>query len=180
MSRIGRKPIKVPEKVKISTRERIVVVEGPLGKLEAILPEGVTVRVEAGVANVVAPKATRGNRGFQGLMRALLANMVHGVVKGYEKQLEINGVGYKAELKGQDVIVSAGYSHLVKLRIPKGLKVAVDKTQTKVSVTGIDKQLVGQFAAQFRGVKVPEPYKGKGIRYANETIRRKVGKAGAK
>lgn len=180
MSRIGRKPIKVPEKVKITTRDRVVVVEGPLGKLEGIIPEGVKLQIENSVINVVAPRANRANRGYQGLMRALLANMVAGVVTGYERNLEISGVGYKAELKGDELVVAAGYSHIVKLKIPKSIKVGVDKSQTKVSVKGIDKQLVGLIAAQIRGVKEPEPYKGKGIKYAGEVIRRKVGKAGAK
>lgn len=180
MSRVGRKPIKLPEKVKLTVRERFIIAEGPLGKLEALMPEGVAIETKDGVAHVVAPKASRQNRGYQGLMRAVLANMVAGVVKGYERNLEISGVGYKAELKGDELVIAAGYSHIVKLKMPKGIKVVVDKTQTKVSVKGIDKQLVGQIAAQIRAVKEPEPYKGKGIKYAEEVVRRKVGKAGAK
>ncbi len=180
MSRVGRKPIKVPEKVKLTVKEHSIVVEGPLGKIEGLIPEGVKLEIKDGIINVIAPKASRQNRGFQGLMRAVLANMVTGVVKGFERSLEISGVGYKAELKGQDLHVAAGYSHIVKLKVPTGVKVAIDKTQTKLSVTGIDKQLVRQFAAQIRAVKEPEPYKGKGIKYAEEVIRRKVGKAGAK
>ena len=180
MSRIGRKPIKVPEKVKITLKDRIMHVEGPLGKLQGVVPEGVTMKVENGVVTLAAPKANRANRGYQGLMRALLANMVHGVVHGYEKTLEINGVGYKAELKGKVLVLSTGKSHLDQIKVPDGIKAVVDKSQTKVTVSGVDRQLVGQVAAQIRAVREPEPYKGKGIKYANETIRRKAGKAGAK
>ena len=180
MSRIGRKPIKLPEKVKLAVRDRTVTVEGPRGKLDAVIPQGVSIRVDNGVVHIGAPQATRGNRGFQGLMRALLANMVFGVVHGYERTLEISGVGYKAELRGDELVIVAGYSHPVKLKMPKSLKVVIDKSQTKVTLQGFDKQLVGEYAAKIRNVKRPEPYKGKGIKYADEVIRRKVGKAGAK
>lgn len=180
MSRVGRKPIKLTDKVKVAMQQNAVVVEGPLGRLQAVIPMGVTLRVDSGVVHVGAPQANRNNRGFQGLMRAVLANMVTGVVTGYERNLEISGVGYKAELKGEELVISAGYSHVVRLRMPEGIKAAVDKSQTKVSVKGIDKALVGLFAAKVRAVKEPEPYKGKGIKYAGENVRRKVGKSGAK
>ena len=180
MSRIGRKAITVPDKVKVEQRGRVVVAEGPLGKLEAIIPAGLSLRREGNILHVEAPSLERGNRGFQGLVRALVANMVHGVTQGYEQVLEINGVGYKAELKGETLIFSLGYSHQIELKLPKTIKATVDKTQTKVTVKGSDKQLVGQIAAQIRSFKVPEPYKGKGVKYANEVIRRKAGKAGAK
>jgi large subunit ribosomal protein L6 len=180
MSRVGRKPIAVPEKVKVTVKERHVTVEGPLGKLDAIIPEGVTVKVDKNVINVGAPEAARNNRGYQGLMRALLANMVHGVLHGYERTLEITGVGYKAELKGDTVTFALGYSHLIHLKLPKTIKAVIDKSQTKVTIKGIDKQLVYQIAAQIRSYKKPEPYKGKGVKYAGENIRRKAGKAGAK
>ncbi|RYF05134.1 MAG: 50S ribosomal protein L6, partial [Deltaproteobacteria bacterium] len=179
-SRIGRRPIKLTDKVKVAVTGPSVVVEGPLGKLEALIPAGVSLKIESGVVNVVAPRATRNNRGFQGLMRALLANMVTGVVTGYKRSLEITGVGYKAELKGDELVISAGYSHVVRLHMPKGVKAVVDKSQTKVSLESIDKALVGLMAAKIRAVKEPEPYKGKGIKYAGEAIRRKVGKTGAK
>jgi len=180
MSRIGRKPVAVPDKVKIEMKGRALHVEGPLGKLDAILPEGVTVSVDNGVANVSDPPPNRQNRGYQGLVRALLANMVNGVVKGYEKSLEITGVGYKAELKGDTLTFSLGYTHPIDLKLPKGVQAIVDKSQTKLTIKGTDKQVVHQIAAQIRGYKKPEPYKGKGVKYAGEQIRRKVGKTGAK
>ncbi len=180
MSRIGRKPITVPKNVQIEVKDRSVIVTGPLGRLEAVIPPGVTVKAEEGMLNVGAPEFNRNNRGYQGLMRALLQNMVSGVVSGYKRDLEISGVGYKAELKGAELVISAGYSHLVRLKIPAGIKATVDKSLTKVSVQGIDLALVGLFAAKIHNVKNPEPYKGKGIKYAGEIIRRKAGKTGAK
>lgn len=180
MSRVGRKPIAVPEKVKIEIRGRHVHVEGPLGQLDAVIPHGVTIAVEQGILHIGAPQATRGNRGYQGMMRAVMANMVHGVVHGYEIMMEISGVGYKAELKGDTLIFALGYTHLIPLKLPKTVKAVVDKSQTKVTIKGVDKQLVGQIAAQIYGYKKPEPYKGKGVNYAGRPIRRKVGKAGAK
>lgn len=183
MSRIGRKPVIVPDKVKVESKGRSVHVEGPLGKLDAILPEGVTVKVEKQtdrtVALVGAPRITRVNRGFQGLMRAMLANMVYGVTQGYEKTLEITGVGYKAELKGDKLTLALGFTHPVEVTIPKGVTCKIDK-QTIITIKGADRQVVGQLAAQIRGFKKPEPYKGKGVKYSTEVVRRKVGKTGAK
>jgi large subunit ribosomal protein L6 len=179
MSRIGRKPVEIPAKVKVETRDRVLHVEGPLGGLDAVMPEGVGVALEGNVATVTAPEATRGNQGYRGLVRALLANMVHGVTKGYERTLEISGVGYRAELSGDTLTFQLGYSHPIILKLPKGVQAKVDK-QTVVTVKGTDKQVVGQIAAQIRSYKEPEPYKGKGVKYSDETIRRKVGKAGAK
>ncbi len=180
MSRIGRKPVQIPDKVKIEPKGRSVHVEGPLGKLDAVLPEGVSVTVDKGVARVTEPPLTRANRGFQGLVRALLQNLVVGVTKGYERSLEINGVGYKAEMKGDTVTFTLGYTHPIDLKLPKGIQCILDKSQTKLTIKGIDKQLVGQIAAQIRSYKKPEPYQGKGVKYANEVVRRKVGKTGAK
>ena len=181
MSRIGRKPVGIPEKVTVSVNESILNVEGPLGKLALGLPKGVGVEITGDTACVQAPaKATRENRGFQGLTRALLANMVEGVTKGYERKLEISGVGYRCEKKGDSLTFSLGYSHSITLKVPEGITADIDKSQTKVSIKGIDKQLVGQVAAQIRGYKPPEPYKGKGVKYAEETVRRKVGKSGSK
>ncbi len=180
MSRIGRKPVQIPDKVKIEAKGHVLHVEGPLGRLDAIIPEGVGVTVEKGVARVEEPPETRQNRGFQGLVRALLQNMVVGVTKGYERSLEISGVGYKAELKGDLLVCTLGYTHTKDLKMPKGIQCIVDKNQTKLTIKGIDKQLVGQIAAQIRSFKKPEPYQGKGVKYAGEAIRRKVGKTGAK
>jgi len=180
MSRVGRKPIPVPDKVKVETKDGWVHVEGPLGALKTQLPEGVTIANDNSELVVGDPPAKRANRGYRGLVRALVANMVEGVTKGYERNLEISGVGYKAEHKGDTVTFHLGYSHTIDLKIPAGIKAEVDKAQTKVKISGIDKQLVGQIAAQIRAFKIPEPYKAKGVKYAEETIRRKVGKAGAK
>lgn len=180
MSRIGRKPIALGDKVQLSTSGRTVKVKGPLGELDAILPEGVKIEVSGDVATVTPPPSARGNRGYQGLVRALLANMVEGVTHGYQRSLAISGVGYKCEHKGQRLVFTLGYSHQIDLDLPKGISAEVDKSQTNVTIKGIDKQLVGQVAAQIRSYKIPEPYKGKGVRYSDETIKRKVGKAGSK
>ncbi|MBI5510005.1 MAG: 50S ribosomal protein L6 [Deltaproteobacteria bacterium] len=179
MSRIGRKPIAVPEKVKVDVHGNAVKVSGPLGELNAIFPPEVPVTVDKGVIHVGAPKPTRQNRGYMGLVRALLANMVKGVTKGYEKKLEINGVGYKCEAKGETLVFALGYSHPIEFTLPKGVKAKVEK-QTQITLTGVDRQAVGQAAAQIRSFRKPEPYKGKGVKYSDETIRRKVGKAGVK
>ena len=179
MSRIGRRPVELPEKVTANLDGSMLTVEGPLGKLDKQLPEGMSVVVENNLITVSgAPKDKRG-RGFLGLTRALVANMVVGVTKGYEKKLEINGVGYKAELKGKSLSFYLGYSHGIDMDIPEGISAKVDK-QTSVTVSGIDKQLVGQVAAKIRAFKIPEPYKAKGVKYADEVLVRKVGKTGAK
>ena len=181
MSRIGRKPIALPDKVTMSVNGESVCVEGPLGKLEQSLPAGLTVEVSDGVARVSPPaKLNRSNKGFLGLGRALLANMVEGVSKGYERKLIITGVGYRAELKGDALTLSLGFSHNIVVTVPEGIKVEVDKSQTKLKFSGIDKQKVGNIAARCRNFKLAEPYKGKGITYEGEVIRRKVGKAGGK
>ena len=179
MSRIGRRPVELPEKVTAKLDGSMLTVEGPLGKLDTQLPEGMSV-VIADTSDSVSgtPKDKRG-RGFLGLTRALVANMVVGVTKGYEKKLEINGVGYKAELKGKSLSFYLGYSHGIDMEIPEGISAIVDK-QTSVTVSGIDKQLVGQVAAKIRAFKIPEPYKAKGVKYADEVVVRKVGKTGAK
>ena len=181
MSRIGRRPVVIPDKVQFAVDGIVVSAEGPLGKLSTTLPKGVSVTVADGKAQVIAPpKKNRENTGYLGLARALVANMVEGVTKGFEKDLEISGVGYRAEPKGRQVVFSLGYSHTITLDLPEGITAEIDKQQTKVKIKGIDKQLVGQVAAQIRSYKIPEPYKAKGVKYATETIKRKVGKAGAK
>jgi large subunit ribosomal protein L6 len=179
MSRIGRKPIPIPEKVKVDIRGNAVKVAGPLGELNAIFPAEVPVTIDKNIIHVGSPKETRQNRGYMGLTRALLSNMVRGVTKGYEKKLEINGVGYKCELKGETLVFALGYSHPVEFTLPKGVKAKIEK-QTQITISGTDRQAVGQVAAQIRSFRKPEPYKGKGVKYAEETIRRKVGKAGVK
>lgn len=181
MSRVGRKPVLVPDAVKVTIESDKVVVEGPKGKLFAPIPKGVVVRQEGRELLVDAPEAVRGNRGFQGTMRAILANMIEGVSKGYEGAVEITGVGYKAELRGQDTVrFLLGYTEPRDVKLAPSLKVVVDKNQTSVVVSGPDKQVVFQTLALMRSLKKAEPYKGKGVKYRGETIRRKAGKAGSK
>ena len=179
MSRIGRKPVPIPDKVKVDIHGNAVKVVGPLGELNAIFPAEVPVSIEKNVIHVGSPTPTRQNRGYMGLTRALLNNMVRGVTKGYERKLEINGVGYKCEQKGESLVFALGYSHPIEFKLPKGVKAKVEK-QTQITISGTDRQAVGQVAAQIRSFRKPEPYKGKGVKYADETIRRKVGKAGVK
>ncbi len=176
MSRTGRKPISLPEKVKASIQNGQVHVEGPQGKLFLNLPQGVTVLVEGQNINVKRENDERVARATHGLARALIANMVKGVSEGFKRELDINGVGYRAELKGSSLHLSLGFSHSVVYPIPTGIKVSVDK-QTHINVLGADKQLVGQVAAELRSIKKPEPYKGKGMKYTEEVIRKKAGKS---
>lgn len=181
MSRVGNKEIAVPEKVKVTLAPDSISIEGPLGKLSTKVLQGVQVALEGQTLRVVAPRAVRGNGGYQGTMRALLANMVEGVTKGYEGVVEISGVGYKAELKSADLVrFSLGYTEPRDVKCPSGIKVTVDKNQTAVTVKGADRQVVFQVLALMRSLKKAEPYKGKGVKYRGEIIRRKAGKAGAK
>ncbi len=179
MSRIGRRPVEIPDKVKVDVAVGLIKVSGPLGQLEQTVPEDVPVTVEASQVIVGEPKKSRSNRGNRGLVRSLIGNMVVGVSKGYEKKLEINGVGYKAEQSGDTLTLSLGLSHQVNYKLPKGVTAELVKN-TQLTIKGIDKQVVGQVAAQIRNFRPPEPYKGKGVKYADEQIRRKVGKAGVK
>lgn len=176
MSRTGKKQISIPEKVKASIQEGQVQVEGPQGKLFLSLPKGVTVLVEGNQISVNRENDERVAKANHGLARALIANMVKGVSEGFKRELDINGVGYRAEVKGNHLQLTLGYSHPVLYPIPTGIKVTVDK-QTHISLLGADKQLVGQVASEIRSVKKPEPYKGKGVKYTEETIRRKAGKS---
>lgn len=176
MSRVGLKPISLPEKVAIKLDGRLVTVEGPKGKLDFSLPEGISLKNEEG--SVIVSRATeqRQLRALHGTARSLINNMITGVSQGYVKDLEIHGVGLRAAVKGQDLDLSLGRSHPLLHPIPSGLNVTVTEN-TKIKVEGIDKQLVGQFAAEVRGYYPPEPYKGKGVRYAGEHVRRKEGKS---
>jgi len=178
MSRIGRKPIPIPEGVTIDRSKGEVRVKGPKASLAARIPERISIEIADGEARLARPDDSTDSRAFHGLARALVANMVTGVTKGFSKELEIEGVGYRAESRGQKLIVNVGFSHPIEMQVPEGLSVKVE-ANTKVSITGADKQSVGQFAADIRALRPPEPYKGKGIRYAGEYIRRKVGKTGA-
>ena len=176
MSRIGRAPITIPQGVKVKQEDRQVFVEGPKGKLAITLPAEITVTVADGSLTVARSSEEQRVRALHGLYRALMANMVHGVTTGFSKELEIVGIGFRAQLQGKSLMIQVGYSHPVVVPVPEGVMVEVPKP-TSVIVRGADKQLVGQFAADLRRIFPPEPYKGKGIKYAGEVIRRKAGKA---
>lgn len=178
MSRIGRKPIAVPGGVVIEQAAGELRVKGPKGSLARALPGGVTVSLDGATARVSRAADDGKTRALHGLVRALLANMVKGVTEGFVRDLKIEGVGYRAESDGKQLKLALGFSHPVALAVPQGLEVSVEQN-TAIRIRGIDKELVGQFAANVRGIRPPEPYKGKGVRYADEHIRRKVGKAGA-
>ena len=176
MSRIGKKLITLPKTVKISQSDSIVKVEGPKGKLSSRLPEGISLKIEDASLTIERKSEERLVRSYHGLARTLIGNMVIGVSTGFEKGLEISGVGYRAEVSGSSLKLNLGFSSPVQYDIPSGIDVKVDK-QVNIMVSGIDKQLVGRVAAEIRALKKPEPYKGKGIKYVGEHIRRKAGKS---
>jgi len=177
MSRIGKKPVPVGT-AKVSVQDHLVKVEGPKGKLEHKVHPAITVAFDAAKKELVVtrPDDERQSKALHGLTRALLANMIVGVTTGYQKSMEIQGVGYKAEQKGKELVLSVGYANTISLQVPAGLTVALEGP-TKIRISGPDKQLVGQFASDLRRVRKPEPYKGKGIRYEGEKIKIKPGKA---
>jgi large subunit ribosomal protein L6 len=179
MSRIGKKPIAIPKGVIVKVAGDAVEVQGPKGKLRQAFPAGINFEMADG--QLVAKTATADPQlgKFHGLARSLVANAVAGVTDGYKKELDIVGVGYRAELKGKQVIFALGYSHAVVFDIPQGIDVAIDK-QTHITVTGVDRQLVGQVAANIRRLRKPDPYKQKGVRYTGEVLKKKAGKTGAK
>jgi large subunit ribosomal protein L6 len=177
MSRIGKLPVVIPAGVKISLNGNEMVVTGPKGTLTQQLHERMTIAVETDQISVSRPSDSKQDSALHGLTRALINNMVVGVTVGFKKDLEINGVGYRAEISGKVLTLSLGYSHPVVYELPEGISVEIEK-QTKLSVMGIDKQLVGSAAAKIRSYRKPEPYKGKGIKYADEHILRKAGKTG--
>jgi len=178
MSRIGKLPVTVPSGVDVNVDGQAVTVKGPKGSLSHVVSEPLTIeRADDGSVAVVRPDDERLSKSLHGLTRTLIANMVTGVTTGYEKQLEIVGVGYRVQAKGKNLEFSVGYSHAVLVEPPEGISFVVE-SPTKFAVQGIDKQQVGQVAANIRKIRKPEPYKGKGIRYAGEHVRRKVGKAG--
>jgi large subunit ribosomal protein L6 len=178
MSRVGRKPIAIPNGVSVETLTGSVRVKGPKGTLLERMPPRVAVSVEGGQVTVARNDDDKDTRALHGLARALIQNMVRGVVEPFVKELEIQGVGYRADVAGKTLKLLLGFSHPVELEIPEGIKVAVDKN-VSIRIEGIHRQQVGQFAADLRAIRMPEPYKGKGIRYVGERVRRKVGKAGA-
>ena len=179
MSRIGRKPIALPKGATVNLEENGVSVKGPKGELSMGLVEGVTVALEEGRVVVSRANDEKPTRAFHGMVRALLANMVTGVTVGFEKKLEIVGVGYRAQMQGKKLVLNLGYSNPVEYEAPKGVELSTDGPN-KISIKGIDKQSVGQVAAIIRGFRPPEPYLGKGVKYAGEHIIRKAGKTGAK
>ncbi len=179
MSRIGRLPIAVPAGVTVDIKEgNDVTVKGPKGTLERVLPAEMTIKLEDGQVVVTRPSDLKKMKSLHGLTRTLIHNMVVGVSEGYQKVLEVNGVGYRAAKQGKKLVLNLGYSHPVEMEDPEGLESLVDGN--KITVKGIDKEKVGQYAAEIRDKRRPEPYKGKGIKYADEVIRRKVGKTGKK
>lgn len=180
MSRIGRMPIAIPAGVTVDIAENNkVTVKGPKGTLERVLPAEMEIKLEDNQITVTRPNDLKKMKSLHGLTRTLIANMVTGVTDGYEKVLEINGVGYRGQKQGKKLVLSLGYSHPVEMEDPEGIETVMEGTN-KITVKGIDKEKVGQYAAEIRAKRSPEPYKGKGIKYADEVIRRKVGKTGKK
>jgi len=178
MSRIGRKPIPIPDGVTVERTGDLIRVKGPKGTLSERIPVDIRVDIADGQVKFERPDDKKQTRAFHGLARALVANMVNGVTKPFVKELEIQGVGYRADVSGKKLNLNLGFSHPVAMAIPDGINVSVDRNVI-VRIEGIDRQQVGQFAADVRSVRPPEPYKGKGVRYVDEHVRRKVGKAGA-
>jgi large subunit ribosomal protein L6 len=178
MSRVGRKPIAIPKGVEVSVSERALTIQGPKGKLETPVPPGIRFSVEGAALSCARSGDEPQQRAYHGLARALAQNAVKGVTEGFSKELDIVGVGYKAQLEGDAVVFSLGFSHPVRYAIPAGIKIAVDK-QTRIVVSGIDRQQVGQVAAEIRRLRRPDPYKQKGVRYVGEVLKKKAGKAGA-
>ena len=179
MSRIGRLPVPIVSGVKIAVDAGTVTIQGPKGSLKQTLPAGISAEVAAGKLVVKRSDDTKQRKALHGLARALISNAVTGVTKGFSRDLEINGVGYRAQLAGKTVSFSLGYTHPIEFAIPDGIAIAVEK-QTKLTVSGIDRQQVGQVAARIRALRPPDVYKAKGVKYADEVVRKKAGKTGAK
>jgi large subunit ribosomal protein L6 len=178
MSRVGKKPIEIPSGVDTKLETGKITVKGPLGEISQDVNPKLTIKKESNTLLVERPSNQKIYRELHGLTRNLIANMVTGVSKGFEKTLEITGVGFKAAAQGSNLMLNLGFSHPIVYPLPKGIKATVDAKQTQITLKGVDKQLVGQIAANIRSLKKPEPYKGKGIKYSNEVIQRKEGKAG--
>ena len=179
MSRIGKKPIPLPSSVKYKVEGNTVLVEGPKGKVLALIAEGISLRTADG--HLLVERASEDRAAVHGLTRALVYNAVHGVTDGWKRELDIVGIGYRAELKGKGTVVfTLGYSHPIEFPLPTGIEVAIDPKQTHVTVSGIDRQKVGQVAADMRSLRKPDPYKNKGVRYSDEKLKKKAGKTGAK
>jgi len=179
MSRIGKKPIAIPQGVKFEVKGNTVAVQGPKGKMEQYIPSGIKLVTKDG--HIHAELAENGTGAMHGLTRALVSNAIEGVSKGWTKELEIVGIGYRAELKGKTMVVfTLGFSHQIEYPLPAGIDCAIDPKQTRLTITGIDRQKVGQVSAEIRALRPPDPYKNKGVRYAGERLKKKVGKTGAK
>ena len=179
MSRIGKKPIPLPSGVKYTVNGNTVVVEGPKGKVEQVIPAGIKLETKEG--HVHAVREDESHAAVHGLTRALVSNAIEGVTKGWSKDLDIVGIGYRAELKGKNTVVfTLGFSHQIEFPLPTGITAVIDPKQTRVTVSGIDRQKVGQVAVDMRSLRKPDPYKNKGVRYADEKLKKKVGKTGAK
>lgn len=179
MSRIGRQPIALPSGVKYSVHGSTVVVEGPKGKMDQAIPAGIKLETKDG--HIHAMRENESQSALHGLTRALVSNAILGVTKGWSKDLDIVGIGYRAEMKGKNTVVfTLGYSHPIEFPLPAGISAAIDPKQTRVTISGIDRQKVGQVAADMRSLRKPDPYKNKGVRYSDEKLKKKVGKTGAK
>ena len=178
MSRIGRMPVEVPQGVDVAIQGSHIRVKGPKGQLEHTFPAAMKISLDAGVITVERPSDEREHRALHGMTRAIINNMVTGVSQGFEKVLEVNGVGYRADMSGSNLVINVGYSHPVEVEPPQGITFDVDTRARLIKVLGFDKAQVGQVAADIRKIRPPEPYKGKGIKYLDERIRRKAGKAG--
>jgi len=179
MSRIGKLPIEIPAQVKITNSEKKIIVEGPKGKMELDIDNAILVKNEGSKLIINRKSEEKNVRAAHGLYRVLIQNMVKGVTSGFEKKLEISGTGFKATVEGQNLVLNLGYSHIIKYPIPKDIKIVVEEN-VKINISGIDKHLVGFVASEIRKLRKPEPYKGKGIKYSDEKIRRKAGKAAKK
>ncbi|MFN3395480.1 MAG: 50S ribosomal protein L6 [Thermodesulfovibrionales bacterium] len=180
MSRIGKKPIEIPSGVEVKVEDGNISVKGPKGSLNWRCPEGISVSVEGGKVVVIRRGDGKNEKALHGLSRSLIANMVTGVSQGYQRILEIHGIGYRAQVQGNRLLLTLGYSHPVEYQLPEGVSATVDQKQTTITLSGVDKHLIGQVAANLRALRSPDPYKGKGIRYAGERLKLKVGKAGKK
>ncbi len=179
MSRIGKKPIPLPAGVKYTVEGNTVLVEGPKGKVTALVAEGISLKAADG--HLLVERASEDKAALHGLTRALISNAVEGVTRGWKKDLDIVGIGYRAELKGKGTVVfTLGYSHPIEVPLPAGIEVAIDPKQTHLTVSGVDRQKVGQVAADIRSLRKPDPYKNKGVRYSDERLKKKQGKTGAK
>jgi large subunit ribosomal protein L6 len=179
MSRIGKKPIPLPSGVKYTVQGNLIVVEGPKGKVEQPIPSGIKLETKDGF--VLASRENDSQAAIHGLTRALVSNAIEGVTKGWSKDLDIVGIGYRVELKGKNTVVfTLGYSHPIEFALPTGISAVIDPKQTRITISGIDRQKVGQVAADMRSLRKPDPYKNKGVRYADEKLKKKVGKTGAK